>query len=67
LENNGKWKTVCGEPDETVDSLLRRDALAPGVVIRAEKQIYISFAYSAFACFKTGMSGSASFQRVRKS
>jgi hypothetical protein len=28
---------------------------------------YFSFAYSALACFKTGMSGSASFQRVRKS
>ena len=28
---------------------------------------YCSFAYSALACFKTGMSRSASFQRVRKS
>ena len=28
---------------------------------------YCSFAYSALACFKRGMSGSASFQRVRKS
>jgi hypothetical protein len=27
---------------------------------------YISFAYSAWACFRMGMSGSASFQRVRK-
>ena len=25
-----------------------------------------SFAYSALACFRIGMSGSASFQRVRK-
>ena len=28
---------------------------------------YCSFAYSALACFKMGMSGSASFQSVRKS
>jgi hypothetical protein len=28
---------------------------------------HCSFAYSVLACFKMGMSGSASFQRVRKS
>jgi hypothetical protein len=28
---------------------------------------YWSFAYSVFACFRIGMSGSASFQIVRKS
>jgi hypothetical protein len=28
---------------------------------------YCSFAYSALACFRMGMSGSASFQIVRKS
>ena len=28
---------------------------------------HCSFAYSALACFRMGMSGSASFQRVRKS
>src|ERR1700678_2015340 len=28
---------------------------------------YCSFAYSALACLRMGMSGSASFQRVRKS
>jgi hypothetical protein len=28
---------------------------------------YFSFAYSAFACFRTGISGSASFHSVRKS
>jgi hypothetical protein len=28
---------------------------------------YCSFAYSALACSRMGMSGSASFQRVRKS
>ena len=27
---------------------------------------YCNFAYSALACFRTGMSGSASSQRVRK-
>ena len=30
-------------------------------------QNYCNFAYSALACFRMGMSGSASFQRVRKS
>ena len=29
--------------------------------------VYSSFAYSALACFRMGMSGSASFQRVKKS
>jgi hypothetical protein len=28
---------------------------------------YFSFAYSALACFRIGMSGSAFFQRVKKS
>ena len=28
---------------------------------------YCNFAYSALACFRMGMSGSASFQSVRKS
>jgi len=30
-------------------------------------QPHCSFAYSALACFRMGMSGSASFQRLRKS
>ena len=32
-----------------------------------ERGNYCSFAYSALACFRMGMSGSASFQSVRKS
>jgi hypothetical protein len=32
-----------------------------------ERGDYFSFAYSALACLRMGMSGSASFQRVRKS
>ena len=32
-----------------------------------ERRNHFSFAYSAFAAMRTGMSGSASFQRVRKS
>jgi hypothetical protein len=31
------------------------------------KSGYCSFAYSAFACFRIGMSGSASFHKVKKS
>jgi hypothetical protein len=34
---------------------------------RARSAGYCSFAYSALACFRMGMSGSASFQSVRKS
>jgi len=33
----------------------------------ARVQDYCNFAYSALACFRMGISGSASFQRVRKS
>ena len=32
-----------------------------------QRDAYCSFAYSALACFRMGMSESASFQRVRKS
>ena len=35
--------------------------------VNAAPPDYCNFAYSAFACFRMGMSGSASFQRVRKS
>jgi len=34
---------------------------------RSERWNYCSFAYSALACFRMGMSGSASFQRLKKS
>ena len=34
---------------------------------RAFSLAYCNFAYSLLACFRMGMSGSASFQRVRKS
>ncbi len=34
---------------------------------KAVGESYCSFAYSVLACFKTGMSGSASFHNVRKS
>ena len=40
------------------------------ILARPEGRIcscYCNFAYSALACFRMGMSGSASFQRVRKS
>jgi len=33
----------------------------------SEMVYYCNFAYSALACFRMGMSGSASFQSVRKS
>jgi hypothetical protein len=35
--------------------------------LRGTGKPYCSFAYSVLACFRIGMSGSASFQRVRKS
>jgi hypothetical protein len=34
---------------------------------RGRMSAHCSFAYSALACLRMGMSGSASFQRVRKS
>src|SRR5439155_895412 len=36
------------------------------IISEADPPNYCSFAYSALACFRMGMSGSASFQRVRK-
>ena len=37
------------------------------VTLIASTACYCSFAYSALASFRVGMSGSASFQRLRKS
>ena len=44
---NGEGQVVVGGPD---------------LVYKSHSQNYFNFAYSAFACFKIGMSGSASFQ-----
>jgi DNA-binding winged helix-turn-helix (wHTH) protein len=51
---------------------LEREARAASMLefagtIRAGRSRYRSFAYSALACFRMGMSGSASFQRAKKS
>jgi hypothetical protein len=39
----------------------------PDSVHKSQSRNYFSFAYSAFASMKMGISGSASFQSVRKS
>jgi len=47
----------------------RRFVSNPDIVMESQGGLfgYCSFAYSALASFRMGMSGSASFQRVRKS
>ena len=57
-----------GAPESVAWRGVRR---AGGLLISSELRqpiglSYCSFAYSAFASFRIGMSGSASFQRVRK-
>ena len=53
--------------------LLKRRARALPVIFENGNEVslsvpsYCSFAYSSLACFRMGMSGSAFFQRVRKS
>ena len=54
-----RLKSGSGQDDPMNVQILE----TPNVVTTA----YCSFAYSALACFRMGMSGSASFQRVRKS
>ena len=44
-----------------------RDLKQRGILVRVGNGGYWVFAYSALASFRMGMSGSASFQRVRKS
>src|SRR5277367_593467 len=44
-----------------------RELSAKQQATESESSLYRSFAYSALASFKMGMSESASFQRVRKS
>jgi hypothetical protein len=46
---------------------LTGDLHAPSSILGNSWNGYCSFAYSALASFRMGMSGSASFQRVRKS
>ena len=41
----------------------RRSRRSPQKIVRS----HLSFSYSSWACFRMGMSGSASFQRARKS
>ena len=55
--------------EAAVDYLMRRacSTLATSRPQRCGARTYCSFAYSALASFRTGMSGSASFQSVRKS
>ena len=43
------------------------ESLCDYLFSKLERGNCCSFAYSTLACFRTGMSGSASFQRVRKS
>src|ERR1022692_4021304 len=50
------------EADVVMSSVIAK-AAAAGQYFAA----YCNFAYSALACFRMGMSGSASFQRVKKS
>src|SRR5271157_4019369 len=50
----------------TVVSASNRTA-ASAINQRKNPDFYCSFEYSAFACFRMGTSGSASFQSVRKS
>jgi len=57
----GQLPLVNANPDN--GSLARRSA---GETIQVTTN-YCSFTYSALACFRMGMSGSASFQSARKS
>jgi hypothetical protein len=68
---DSEFHTVRLHGDNTKEILLRivRQPLAdakPESLLRVP-HLYCSFAYSALACFRMGMSGSASFQIVRKS
>ncbi len=42
------------------------DSIMIDIVVWCEMGVYCSFAYSALACFRMGISGSASFHSVRK-
>jgi hypothetical protein len=51
--------------DKNLDSKWSRQRSPAGQPVGC--YYYCNFAYSALACFRMGMSGSASFQMVRKS
>ena len=61
---NGETKTWH---DWTVEAGLPKAATQLVAGFAVTRSCYCSFAYSALACFRMGISGSASFQRVRKS
>ena len=57
-----------GLPDELDGvAIAGKDGSEWGGQSRIRVGNYCSLAYSALACFRMGMSGSASFQRARKS
>jgi hypothetical protein len=58
------WQASLRLPkSQKASGTLRRDSEPTGI----EPRNYCSFAHSPLACFRMGMSGSASFQSVRKS
>ena len=68
----GYWqlRRLASLPRRGVQSLDVRDvgtAKVADTLYNDHTGCYCSFAYSALACFRMGMSGSASFQSVRKS
>jgi hypothetical protein len=68
-----EWMEQCGKKvNKVLDNAgIVRDLVTSTIDkqqgMEAGFSIYRSFAYSALACFRTGMSGSASFHSVRKS
>jgi hypothetical protein len=61
------------ESEDDIRSLVRdllsaiREVAIPKVKTKTNPAGYFNFTYSAFACFRIGMSGSASFHNAKKS
>jgi hypothetical protein len=77
LSRRWKWRATFRPPDGTwkgvppgLGSAGLRDFTSAdlgGLSREVSRDRYLIFAYSAFACFKIGTSGSASFQSAKKS
>jgi hypothetical protein len=63
----GKLLILLNRNMSMMSGLAAKSGFLPQPCHNPEQRNHFSFAYSAFAAFKMGISGSASFQSVRKS
>src|ERR1700732_4024360 len=67
IQRNRRTMKLIDETGASVFAHEQKKDVAVSMRLRSPKKLHCIFAYPALASFSMGMSGSASFQRVRKS